>query len=255
MLGMKEKKQPPHFKGKDALRHVIEVQAQGRLASSEIHGAETPGSLFAALDAVKDVSVILIIAIILLEFFDFTRDQAGALLGALAGGLITWKSGRATWLGMSHFERLHRVAQEEQREILENRQQEREELMALYGAKGFAGKLLEEVVDVLMADHDRCLREMLEEELGFRLEENEHPLIQGLGAFLGAATATVITLLGYLYFDHEGLFTSGIILVAIASVIPARREKNRVVRAIVWNASIAIFAIATSYYLMQFFTS
>jgi hypothetical protein len=252
---MKEKTPPSHFQGKDALRHVAEAQTQGRLASSEIHGAETPGSLFAAFDAAKDVSVILIIAIILLEFFTFTRDEVAALLGALAGGLIAWKSGRATWLGMSHFERLHRVVQEEQTEIIENRQQEREELLALYGAKGFEGKLLEEVVDVLMADHDRCLREMLEEELGFRLEENEHPLVQGLGAFLGSAVAVFVTFLGYLYFDHEGLFVTGLLLVALASAIPARREKNRVARAIVWNLAIAIFAIATSYYLMQYLTS
>ena len=38
-----------HFKGKDALHHIAEVQAKGMLASAEIHGAETPGAFLRLL--------------------------------------------------------------------------------------------------------------------------------------------------------------------------------------------------------------
>ncbi len=90
--------------------------------------------------------------------------------------------GRSAWLGWSRLERLHRILAQEKWEIEHNREQEREELGVLYAAKGFEGKLLEDVLDVLMADGDRLLKVMVEEELGLTLESQVHPLKQGLGA-------------------------------------------------------------------------
>lgn len=33
---------PPHFKGKEAVEHVIEAQTQGIVSAAEIHGEEAP---------------------------------------------------------------------------------------------------------------------------------------------------------------------------------------------------------------------
>ena len=78
-----------------------------------------------------------------------------------------------------------RLLEEEKWEIEHNRNQEKVELKVLYRAKGFEGKLLDDVVDVLMADDKRALHIMLKEELGMTLEAYEHPLKQSLGALLG----------------------------------------------------------------------
>ena len=93
-------------------------------------------------------------------------------------------------LGWARLERLHRIVEEERYEIENHRQQEREELKELYRAKGFQGKLLDEVVDVLMADGERLLKVMVEEELGLSLQSQEHPLKQGAGSALGAFVAS-----------------------------------------------------------------
>jgi hypothetical protein len=241
-----------HFKGKDALRHIIEVQANGVMASTEIHGAETPGSVFAALDSARDITVSLLILHLVLHSFNLTRDNLLLILMTFGIALMLWKAGRSAWLAWSRLERLHRIVLEEQREIQENRPQEREELKELYRLKGYEGKLLDEVIDVLMADSDRLLRVMLQEEMGFRLEENEHPLVQGLGALIGAFFGGLIPIIGYYYFAEPGIVSTSLISLALFAGLSAWRERNRVVPAVVWNIGIAIFAYATAYYCIQF---
>lgn len=240
-----------HFKGKDALQHMVEVQATGKFASSEIHGAETPGYIFAATDAARETALAMLVMSLILSHFEFVYDQVFVMLFAFAASFIFWKMGRAAWLSWSRLERLHRVMDEERREIEQNRSQEREELKALYNAKGFSGKLLDEVVDVLMADGDRALRVMLEEEMGFRLEENEHPLIQGLGAAAGALFAAVCLLLAQASESSLIVSASAVFVFSVSSFITARCEQNKVIPATVWNLGIGLFAYLVAFYTMQ----
>ncbi len=237
-----------HFQGKDPLKHIVEVQARGVLASSEIHGAETPGSLFAAFDAAKDMALAL-------SLFHIT--VGGSITAALAFsfGFLVWKFGRASYLAWARLERLHRIVIEEQSEIQTNRSQEREELRALYAAKGFQGKLLDDVVDVLMADSERLLRVMLQEEMGFRLEENEHPLQQGLGAACGAVFSTIIILCLSYFCGQMCGFLGAILAVASASGINAFYEKNRIISAVIWNIALLAFSSLCAHYLMQVLTA
>lgn len=240
-----------HFKGKDALQHMVEVQATGKFASSEIHGAETPGYIFAATDAAREITVALLLISLILSHFEFVPEQVFAMLFSFAASFIFWKMGRAAWLSWSRLERLHRVMDEERHEIEYNRSQEREELKALYQAKGFSGKLLDEVVDVLMADGDRALRVMLEEEMGFRLEENEHPLIQGLGAAAGALLAAVFLLLAQVTESNLVIVGTAVLVFAVSCFSTARREHNKVIPATVWNLGIGLFAYLVAFYTMQ----
>jgi len=145
--------------------------------------------------------------------------------------------------------------QEEQHEITHNRAQEREELTALYEAKGFHGKLLEDCIDVLMADSDRLLRVMLQEEMGFRLEENEHPLIQGLGAGIGALFATLISCMGFYFFDMTGIFWATMATIVIAAIASSHTDHNRTVSAIVWNVGLVLVTYATCFYFMLYLTT
>ena len=174
-----------HFEGKEAAEHLRAARAKGAKATAEVHGTEMPGYLSAFADSLRETSVLLIGMWILLSQFGLSSTKTLWVLGLFSIGWLFWKVGRSSLLGWARLERLHRLIQQEQWEIEHHRAQEKEELTAMYQQKGLSGKLLEQVVEVLMADDNRLLRVMLEEELGLTLETYEHPLKQAAGAGLG----------------------------------------------------------------------
>lgn len=243
---------PAHFSGKDAVGHVVEAQAKGIIARAESHAHEVPGSLSAAVDAARDTALLFALVWLLLEHLGITKSEAwwgGFLIG---GSWLVWRAGRSAWLGWSRLERLHRVLQEEKWEIEHHRKQERDELRELYRAKGFEGKLLEDVLDVLMADGDRLLRVMVEEELGLSLEYEEHPLQQALGAICGSAVAMALALMAAWLSPVWGPPCVAIFGSAIVGTLAAWYEHNRLVPAIVWNVGIVVLPLACIFFLVKY---
>lgn len=244
---------PSHFKDKDAIGHVVEAQAQGIIASTEIHGLETPGYISAAADAAREAALLLALLWGILAPLHLTLATTLEMLAVFAFGLSLWKGGRSAWLGWFRLERLHRILEQEKWEIEHHRQQERSELKELYAAKGFEGKLLEEVLDVLMADDNRLLRVMVEEELGLSLASYEHPLKQGVGAFLGALGASVICLLALIVLPSFGLLIGALLILAISGAVLAYHAQNRWVPAMVWNMGLGGLSFGCVYFLHTFF--
>jgi VIT1/CCC1 family predicted Fe2+/Mn2+ transporter len=148
---------------------------------------------------------------------------------------------------------LHRIAIEEKEEIESNRPQEKEELIALYGAKGFSGPLLDKVVEVLMADQDRLLRVMLQEEMGFRIEEHPHPLIQGLMASLGVLFSMIVLIPLVFGLSVEVVLFSSALFVGVVGGVVALLEKNDVIPAIVWNGTLAAVTLVLIHACMEIF--
>lgn len=235
-----------HFKGKSELEHVIEARRKGKTASNEIHGEELPGSLNAAADSAKETAFLLILLTAL--FHEISFAYAKFLIVFLFGWLL-WKTGRSAILGWRRLERLHRLIEEERWEIEHHPEQEKAELKALYAAKGFSGKLLDEVVEVLMADDNRLLQIMLEEELGLTLESYEHPLKQAAGAASGVLAASFIGAIGLFTLPYYGAIFTSILVIAVAAAVTARLEKNRPLPAIIWNLSAAFLAAGCAYFL------
>lgn len=244
---------PDHFKGKEALDHVVEVQAAGIVSTAEIHGTEMPGHMSAACDAARETAILMPIIWLLLVFLKNSPSEQMTLLFIFTCGWFLWKAGRSAWLGWFRLERLHRVLDQERYEIEHHYQQEREELRVLYAAKGFEGKLLEDVLDVLMADNEKLLKVMVEEELGLSLETTEHPLKQGLGAFLGVLAAALLCLACFFAWPTYGIFFGSAISIAIASAISAYLAHNEPVPAIVWNLGLATLAIGTVYFFLEWY--
>lgn len=240
----------PHFKGKDAIGHVAEAQARGIADAAEIHGAEIPGPLSAACDAAKETALALLFLWTILLPFSFSIKDIGLFLALFGLGWIVWKAGRSAWLGWSRLERLHRIVAQEKWEIEHNRPQEKAELKALYAAKGFEGKLLDDVIDVLMSDGDRLLKVMVEEELGLTLHIHEHPLKQGLGACLGATLAAFFFLGALFLLPSFGPIIAACLIIAAVSILAARYEGNAEIPAAVWNVGIASVAYGFVYFLM-----
>ncbi len=224
-----------HFKGKEPLDHVLDARIRGKLASAEIHGAELPGHISAAADASKETAILILILWILLG------EITTPLFFVFMAGWLIWKVGRSAILGWSRLERLHRVIEEERWEIEHHRPQEKQELRALYAAKGFSGRLLDEVIDVLMADDNRLLQIMLEEELNLSLETHEHPLKQATGALIGVAGSAILMTIALLLPNWAPpLFAA--ILIALSAGATAHLEKNAPFPSIIWNLAIATLA-------------
>jgi vacuolar iron transporter family protein len=229
-----------HFEGKTVAQHLKAARAKGVLASAEIHGAEMPGALSAGSDAARETAVVLLLASIL-----FPGNFKLLLL--LMAGLLIWKAGRSALLGWARLERLHRLIEEERWEIQHHRQQEKEELTELYRAKGLTGKLLDDVIATLMADDNRLLQVMLEEEMGLALEIYEHPLRQSCGAAAGVLFSSLLLACGY-FFPFGPLIAAALAVAATAWSV-AKHEKSRKIEAVVWNLSLVALAAGTVYFL------
>lgn len=240
-----------HFKEKNAIEHVVEKRAAGIVALSESHGTEIPGHLSAGADCAREVAIYLLVLWTLLSSLNLSFGIMTALLTAFSVGLLAWKTGRSAQLGWARLERLHRVIEEERSEIESNRGQEREELTALYAAKGLEGKLLEDVIDVLMSDNDRLLKVMLEEELGLTLQAYEHPIKQCLGAFVGGLFAILVCGFFYFLLPAYGMLIAVAAVICIAAAAAAVYERNQVLPAIVWNLAIAAMSYGVTYYLLK----
>lgn len=245
--------QPTHFKGKDAIEHVAEAQARGIIDSTEIHGTETSGKVAAATDAARDSALVLALVAQIFALMSWPQQNVFILLGIVGFALLLWKAGRSAWLGWSRLERLHRVLVQEKWEIDHNRQQERDELRALYAAKGFSGKLLEDVLDVLMADGDRLLKVMVQEELGLSLAVYDHPLMQSVGATLGVLFATALALLGATFDGIWGSIAAAMLVIGFSAGLAAHFADNRIVPAIVWNLGLAAMSLAALHFLLHYF--
>ena len=140
------------------------------------------------------------------------------------------------------------MIEEEHFEIKNSRENEQQELAEIYHAKGFEQPLLDQVVQVLMADENRLLTVMLEEELGLRLEEYEHPLKQGLGAFLGVVLA-LIPLFIATYFSNIVFFITVFVLFLVATTISVLPQKRSFVSFNTWSISLGFLVLLVVYQL------
>ena len=242
-----------HFKGKSANQHVLEAQEKGLTNAAESHGTEVPGHIAAGADAARETALILLVLWTTLSRFGVSEERLFTSFAIFGVTWIFWRIGRSAWLGWSRLERLHRVVEEESWEIQHHRDQEREELAVLYGAKGFEGQLLEDILDVLMSDNERLLQVMLEEEMGFKLEVHEHPLKQGLGAGVGAALALLVCALSIFTIPLYGIVVAACSVMGAAAVVSARYEKNQMVTALVWNVGLGVVAFGIASFLLEFF--
>lgn len=243
---------PVHFKGKDPSGHVAEAQLTGILAAAEVHGIEPSGEINAFADALRETSVLLVMLWFGLSHFASSAPHIIGICAIFSLGWFFWKIGRCSWLGWFRLERLHRLLAQERWEIQHHRPQEREELRVLYGAKGLEGKLLEDVLDVLMADNERLLKVMIEEEMGIPLESEVHPLKQGIGAGAGVAAASLFILLGIWFFPTWGIFPTAFVIMALGAGLTAHLGENRIIQAIIWNVGMGVLASGTLYFLLEF---
>jgi VIT1/CCC1 family predicted Fe2+/Mn2+ transporter len=121
--------------------------------------------------------------ILILGFANLLADGFAMSVGAY----LSTKSERAAY-------RKHRRT--EYWEVDNIPESEREEIREIFADKGFEGKLLEDVVEVITADRDRWVDVMMKEELQM-IEERKSPLAMGAVTYLSFLLIGLIPLLVY----------------------------------------------------------
>ena len=97
----------------------------------------------------------------------------------------------------SRREERRRARREEESHIARIPQGEREEVRQIFRNKGFDGKVLDEIVDVITRDDELWVETMLAEEHGMQREER-HPLHAGAATFAAFVTVGLMPLLPFL---------------------------------------------------------
>ena len=221
-----EKTTEDHFKGKSALEHLVEARLKGQNASSEPHGLDLSSSLFCFLEGMKNSSALLaILAVFSTQLFPLILFSLGYLL---------WSPLRVALLSWRRLEKMHNVIEQEKWEIEHNRESEKEELREIYRMKGFDGKLLDQVIEVLMADDNRLLETMLTEELGLSLGKMEHPLKLAFLSFSGVFLASFIGIVAF-SFSPFALFGASAFFFLLTSLLQAKKEKTNPIQNAFWN--------------------
>lgn len=241
-----------HFKGLSAFKHLKSARLKGKAATAEIHGEEPSGFVIAFCDSAKETAIYLSLFWIILSTFSINFSTTTLLSSLFALGLIIWKTARSAVLAWARLERLHRLIEEERWEIEHHREQEKEELIAMYQAKGFKGEQLDQIVNVLMADDNRLLMVMLEEELGLSLQSFEHPLKQALGALIGSFVSALICFIALTLAHLTGLLIAVFLILILTAYIASKALKNYVIKGFVWTISISFLSLGITYFLSRF---
>jgi len=106
--------------------------------------------------------------------------------------------------------------QREEQEIETMPDAERQEIRDIYAAKGFAGDLLERVVDTITANRDRWLETMMNEELRLQPVDNGAILRSATVIFLATLIGHLIPLLPFVWLAREPALILAIVLSAAA---------------------------------------
>jgi len=238
-----------HFDGKSPLEHLKAARKKGLLASESVHGVEPSGAIIAAADSAREAAVFLTLLTVAFTFLQIPHQLCLLLL--FSSMLFIWKTCRSALWGWSRLEKIHRLISQEKWEIEHHREQEKEELLELYQAKGFKDKQLEEVVEVLMADDNRLLQVMLEEELGLSLGSFEHPLRQCIGAGIGVLVGAAACVAGFWLYHLTGTLLSASLILVIATLVAAKQIGNEKIKSLIWALANAAVSLALPYFLLK----
>jgi vacuolar iron transporter family protein len=150
---------------------------------------------------------------------------AEMLGGAVSMALAAFISAR------SQIEFYESEIERERDEIRRWPDREREEIRAIYHAKGFSGELLDRIVRHITADPERWSNVMMREELGLAVESFDKPLRSGLTVGLSYLVGALVPVVGYLFVPpHIGVIVSAcattfalFVVGAIKTIITGRR--------------------------------
>ncbi len=238
----------------DAAEHLTEARMRARqMLAGESHLCAVDDWRRVLVSARDSLILIWLVWVALHGFGDppFTGRMLAAMSVALAL-LVGISTARSTHSQIRHYvSELER----ERAEIRHHPEHEREEVYALYRAKGFEEPQLTHVVDTLCADDDRLLKVMMEEELGLFMHHIPHPLTVGVWNFFGALASGLLISLPVLWLSpsvtHWWMTAGGAILLGIVSVVCAKATQRSMIEFFTVGAMMALVTGGVVYFLAQ----
>jgi vacuolar iron transporter family protein len=228
-----------HIKEKSVVEHLAKARQKGYTASLELHNYGFSSKLFSFIDSLRD-------GILLFALLSLTVHKA---LWPVAIGFTLWKGLKTSLQGFMRLERLHSLIREEKYEIEHHRDEEKQELMAIYEAKGFKGPILEEVVATLMADDNRLLQVMLEEEMGVSFEVLDHPVVSGAMSALGTLCAFFVII--SLSFNPYGMIAGSFLIILLGVIYESKKQKISIFNNLVWSIASLVFIFMIAHFVQK----
>jgi vacuolar iron transporter family protein len=146
----------------------------------------------------------------------FTTGNIAVMAGLseMLGGAVSM--GLAAFISaQSQLEFYQSEIQREREEIDKFPDRERDEIREIYEAKGFTGKLLDDIVRHITGDRERWSNVMMREELGFSEDSFDSPLRSAMVVGLSYLSGAAVPVVPYLFIEPS----RGIVISAIATVL------------------------------------
>jgi VIT1/CCC1 family predicted Fe2+/Mn2+ transporter len=234
----------------DAADHITEARHKARQVLSGEGHIGAVDDWRRTLVSARDTLILIWLAWVTLHGFGDPPFTGYALLAlALSTALLMGISiGRSTYSQVQYYAT---ELDRERLEIREDYEHEREEVRALYAAKGFREPLLSQIVDTLCADEDRLLKVMMEEELGLAMYHVNHPIVVGLWNFAASCAAGLILAIPVAWsqpqFAHYWMPAAGGGALLVLSVIAARSTGRSVMDFLATAVAMAVITGAVAY--------
>ncbi len=242
-------------KTKKFVQNLIKKRLVKKGAGSEFYKSELPEHISSAVNGAKETAALSLILFIIFDKSGLEFSSIRFLIFIFLAVFILYKICQVTLLAWLKLHKLNRIIEDEKYEIEHHRKREREELEMIYSAKGFSGPLLNDVIDTLMADDNRLLQVMIEEEMGLTLGQFEHPLKQGMFAALGVLFTSLFAASALIIGARFEFFLLIAIAMIGASSITIREEKSNLSFLIFWNIAALAFLGFATFFLTKFIQS
>lgn len=227
---------------KKFVENIVSKRIRRGVLSSEFLERELSEPLSAFVVSVLET----IILFLFLSYLMASYSIPMSFLYIFFASWLFWKTGFMAYQSWKKLIKLNQIIQEEKYEIEHHRENEKKELEALYAAKGFSKKLLNDVVTVLMADDNRLLEVMLEEEMGLMLESFEHPLKIALGTFLGILFSFASLWACFFFMGMFAVIVSSFVLLTFIAIFVSHYEKLSLLKTLMWFLAISLISFMTT---------
>jgi len=199
----------------------VSADPQGRIAKREHwHRGDRSGALRAGIFGVSDGLVSN--TALVMGFAGSGAARSAVLLAGVAGLLAgAFSMAAGEYVSMSgQREMFEREISLEAYEIAEKPEEELEELVLLYRAKGLATEQARELAEKIMADKDVALDTLAREELGLDPDSLGSPWAAAFSSLVTFAVGALVVVVPYLFAGGTAGFVSAVVasLVAMALV-------------------------------------
>lgn len=176
------------------------------------HRGDRSGALRAAIFGVSDGLVSN--TALVMGFAGSGASRSAVLLAGVAGLLAgSFSMAAGEYVSMSgQREMFERELSLERRELEEKPEEEREELVLLYRAKGLSPEQAREVADQIMTDREVALDTLVREELGLDPDELGSPWSAAWSSMLAFAVGALVVVLPYLVTGGTAAFVAAVVL-------------------------------------------